>query len=200
MAEGTHSKVLDEQDGKWEQFQWQTQSGGGALLTGTESRTWDPPRSSPTPSSMPPLLPTPSHRIDNPMVVFSSMLLMKRLTMAQLQEHRDKDTMGCLGMCGDVALNLDGHELVVDLFVLPLRGANIVLDAQWLATLGPVIMDYKELTLSFNWDGTSLTLKGHPAQRVEPIQLHQLERLMFVDSINVSFHCYTIPVGDFPLS
>ncbi|KAJ0014861.1 hypothetical protein Pint_19820 [Pistacia integerrima] len=71
--------------------------------------------------------------------------------------------MGCSGMCGDVALNLDGHELVVDLFVLPLRGANIVLDAQWLATLGPVIMDYKELTLSFNWDATSLTLKGPPS-------------------------------------
>ncbi|KAJ0025167.1 hypothetical protein Pint_07132 [Pistacia integerrima] len=35
------------------------------------------------------------------------------------------DTMGCLGMCGDVALNLDGHEFVVDLFVLPF-GARIL--------------------------------------------------------------------------
>ncbi|KAJ0074913.1 hypothetical protein Patl1_34295 [Pistacia atlantica] len=55
----------------------------------------------------------------------------------------NRDTMGCLGMCGDVVLNLDGHEFVVDLFVLPLRGADIVLGAQWLATLGLIIMDYK---------------------------------------------------------
>lgn len=71
------------------------------------------------------------------------------------------DTMSCVGMCSEVPLLLDGHQFVVDLFVLPICGADVVLGAQWLATLGPVLMDYKALTLSFTWDGVALTLQGH---------------------------------------
>lgn len=54
-------------------------------------------------------------------------------------------------MCANVGIILDGYKFVVDLFVLPLQGADIVLGAQWLATLGPIVMDCKELTLSFTW-------------------------------------------------
>ncbi|KAJ0046419.1 hypothetical protein Pint_05639 [Pistacia integerrima] len=54
------------------------------------------------------------------------------------------DTMCCVGVCSRVPLLLDGHWFVVDLYVLPIRGAGVVLGMQWLATLGPIlIVKYK---------------------------------------------------------
>lgn len=38
---------------------------------------------------------------------------------------------------------------MMDLFVLPIVGANLVLGVQWLGTLGLVMTDYKTLEWSF---------------------------------------------------
>ncbi|KAJ0035166.1 hypothetical protein Pint_25320 [Pistacia integerrima] len=71
----------------------------------------------------------------------------------------NRDTLSCLEVCSGVALELDGHSFSIDLFVLPICGVDVVLGAQWLATLGPVVMDYKALTMSFTWFSHALTLQ-----------------------------------------
>ncbi|KAJ0043034.1 hypothetical protein Pint_17409 [Pistacia integerrima] len=85
------------------------------------------------------------------------------------------DTLQCSGLCSTVTLDLGGHRFPVDFFVLPIRGADMVLGAQWLSTLGPVLMDYKKLTLTFAWNGQTVTLLGCQPITIEPIHLHQLE-------------------------
>lgn len=70
------------------------------------------------------------------------------------------EVLHCLGVCADVELVLDGHHFLLDLFVLPIKGADLVLGTQWLSTLVPVLMDYKALTLSFTWRGNSLIFHG----------------------------------------
>lgn len=40
-------------------------------------------------------------------------------------------------------------EVEVDLYLLPVTGANIILGIQWLQTLGKVIIDYQDLYMEF---------------------------------------------------
>lgn len=103
----------------------------------------------------------------------------------------NRDTLSSSGVCLVVPLVLDGHTLSVDLFVLPIYRADVVLGAQWLATLGPIVMDYKALTMSFTWLGLALTFQGKQSQHVEPIHFHQLERLLQVDSVADTYHLYS---------
>ncbi|KAJ0087123.1 hypothetical protein Patl1_07475 [Pistacia atlantica] len=78
----------------------------------------------------------------------------------------NEDHMCCFEVCANASLQLDGHEFLVDLFLLPIRGADLVLGMQWLAILGPILMDYKALTISFDWKGKSLSLQGRQLQRI----------------------------------
>ncbi|KAJ0053157.1 hypothetical protein Pint_00647 [Pistacia integerrima] len=104
------------------------------------------------------------------------------------------ETLRCSGVCADVELVLDGHKFLLDLFVLPIKGADLVLATQWLSTLGPILMDYKALTLSFTWQGNSLILRGKQRHLVEPINFHQLKRLLAVDSVAETFHLYSLAI------
>jgi hypothetical protein len=45
---------------------------------------------------------------------------------------------------------------MVDLFDLPMSGAELVLGVQWLMTLGPFLTDYERLTMKFIQGGKML--------------------------------------------
>jgi hypothetical protein len=49
------------------------------------------------------------------------------------------EELTCGQVCRVVQLEIQGHKFVVDLFVLALGGSDIVLGAQWLKTLGPIL-------------------------------------------------------------
>ena len=51
------------------------------------------------------------------------------------------------------AFNIDQQPFGADFFVLPLAGYDVVLGTQWLATLGPLLWDFGQLTLQF-WQGS----------------------------------------------
>lgn len=48
----------------------------------------------------------------------------------------------------------------MDLYVLPIAGANIVLGVQWLKTLGPMLTDYGTMTIKFFYGGQLIELQG----------------------------------------
>ncbi|GAV77541.1 hypothetical protein CFOL_v3_21012 [Cephalotus follicularis] len=48
----------------------------------------------------------------------------------------------------------------MDLHLLPLEGSDVVLGAQWLSTLGPILWDFSKLQMSFNIDGKEVVLQG----------------------------------------
>jgi hypothetical protein len=77
-------------------------------------------------------------------------------------------------MCSQVTLLLGSHKFILDLFVLPLSGAELVLGVQWLKTLGPIVTDYEQLTMSFTKDGETVHLAGVPKPGPEEANLHQL--------------------------
>jgi hypothetical protein len=46
------------------------------------------------------------------------------------------------------------------MFSIDMGGCDIVLGAEWLRTLGPILMDFKELTMQFNQEGQQYKFQG----------------------------------------
>ena len=55
------------------------------------------------------------------------------------------DSLQCIGRCSQIPLSLGQTQFKVDLYLLPIYGANLVLGVQWLAELGEVFFDYRNL-------------------------------------------------------
>jgi len=46
------------------------------------------------------------------------------------------------------------------MFSIDMGGCDIVLGAKWIRTLGPILMDFKELTMQFNQEGQQYKFQG----------------------------------------
>ncbi|WVZ11913.1 hypothetical protein V8G54_016443 [Vigna mungo] len=112
----------------------------------------------------------------------------------------------CTTVCSKVELVIQGHSFHIDLYVLDMRGSNIVLGAQWLKQLGPILMDYQALTMKFVFNHSIIELRGDSGQQPTSISLHQLRRVARSDptaqifSIEVrpaSTHC-SLPIHSDP--
>ena len=55
---------------------------------------------------------------------------------------------------------IQGIPIIADLYMLPLEGCDIILGAQWLRTLEPIIWDFSKLFMQFKIDGNEVKLKG----------------------------------------
>jgi hypothetical protein len=56
-------------------------------------------------------------------------------------------SMKCGGCCENVHLQTDDYHLKSHMFAIDMGGFDIVLGADWLRTLGPILMDFKALTM-----------------------------------------------------
>ncbi|PNY17392.1 Ty3/gypsy retrotransposon protein [Trifolium pratense] len=102
------------------------------------------------------------------------------------------EELQCTAMCPQTKLLLGSHLFTVDLFVLPISGAELVLGVQWLKTLGPVITDYEKLTMSFYKEGQQIQLTGVPKASPAEANIHQLQRLLATDAIDTFLHLQLI--------
>ncbi|GAU26218.1 hypothetical protein TSUD_354400 [Trifolium subterraneum] len=98
------------------------------------------------------------------------------------------EELQCTTFCPQTPLLLGSHKFTVDLFVLPISGAELVLGIQWLKTLGPIITDYDKLTMSFCKEGQQVHLEGVPKVSPEEANIHQLQRLVSTNVIDTFFH------------
>jgi hypothetical protein len=55
--------------------------------------------------------------------------------------------MKCGGRCENVHLQIGDYHLKSQMFVIDMGGCDIVLGTNWLRTLGPILMDFKDLTM-----------------------------------------------------
>jgi len=67
----------------------------------------------------------------------------------------NREKIDCVGQCRALIINIEGYPVIVDFYILPVATCQLVLEVQWLQTLGPVEMDYKQLTMSFKEGDTS---------------------------------------------
>jgi len=68
--------------------------------------------------------------------------------------------MKCGGRCENVTLHMGDYQLNTHLYSIYMGGCDIVLGVEWLCTLGPVTMDFKEIYMSFTKEGHVQTLQG----------------------------------------
>jgi predicted aspartyl protease len=93
------------------------------------------------------------------------------------------------GIVRKLQIQVQGHELTVPAYLLPVAGADLILGSSWLATLGPHIADYANLTLKFYQQGKFITLQGDRGPAPQQSQLHQLRRMQHTNSIA---QCFTV--------
>ncbi|XP_062183583.1 uncharacterized protein LOC133887650 [Phragmites australis] len=55
----------------------------------------------------------------------------------------------CSGICKATTMKIGDEEFCIRLYVLALKGYELVLGIQWLRTLGPVLWDFERLSMSF---------------------------------------------------
>jgi hypothetical protein len=63
------------------------------------------------------------------------------------------ESMKCGGHCENVCLQIGDYHLKSHMFTIDMGGCDIVLGVERPRTLGPILMDFKELTMQFDQEG-----------------------------------------------
>jgi hypothetical protein len=87
-------------------------------------------------------------------------------------------SMKCGGHCENVGLQIGDYHLKYHMFSIDMGGCDIVLGADWLRTLGPILMDFKELTMQFDQEGHQYKFQGITYGSPEIISSHCMEKLL----------------------
>jgi hypothetical protein len=87
-------------------------------------------------------------------------------------------SMKCGGHCENVRLQIGDYHLKSHMFAIDMGGCDIVLGADWLRTLGPILMDFKELTMQFDQEGHQYKFQGITVGSPEIISSHRMEKLL----------------------
>lgn len=80
----------------------------------------------------------------------------------------NKERINCLGKCKAVLIKIQRCQIITDFYVFPVAACSLVLGVQWLATLGPIQIDYSKLLMSFKIDGTLHIFQGIKKSSLEP--------------------------------
>jgi len=78
----------------------------------------------------------------------------------------------CNQWCKDISLQVQDQSFIVNFHLLPLCGTNLVLDIEWLRSLGSVLTDYNDLTMKFFYDGRVVKLRGEREGAIQSITAH----------------------------
>jgi hypothetical protein len=87
-------------------------------------------------------------------------------------------SMKCGGHCENVFLQIGEYHLKYHMFVIDMGGCDIVLGEKWLRTLGPILMDFKELTTQFDQEGQQYKFQGIIVSSPEIISFHFMEKML----------------------
>jgi hypothetical protein len=87
-------------------------------------------------------------------------------------------SMKCGGCCENVCLQIGQYNLKYHMFSIDMGGCDIVLGVEWLCTLGPITMDFKDLTMQFQQEGQQYKFQGITTDSPEIISSHRMEKLL----------------------
>jgi hypothetical protein len=86
--------------------------------------------------------------------------------------------MKCAGHYENVPLQIGRYHLKSHIFSIEMDGSDIVLGVKWIRTLGPITMDFKDLTVEFQPEGQPYKLEGITTHSPEIINSHRMENLL----------------------
>lgn len=98
------------------------------------------------------------------------------------------EKLHCSKVSRKTPLKMGEITLYVDLFLIELVGTNIILDMQWLKSLGLVSFQFQELSMQFYWGGKTICWKGEPWVDDNPLSSDELKSLL--GTTNEAFMCF----------
>jgi hypothetical protein len=107
-------------------------------------------------------------------------------------------SMKCGGHCENVCLQIGDYHLKSHMFSIDMGGCDIVLGADSLRTLGPIPMDFKELTMQFDQEGHQYKFQGIIVGSTEFISSHRMEKLLKKDHFGVIAQLHAIQATETP--
>jgi hypothetical protein len=84
------------------------------------------------------------------------------------------------------------------MFVIDMGGCDIVLGVKWLRTLGPIIMDFKDLNMQFQQEGQQYKFQGITTVSPEIIDSHRMENLLKKVHLGIIAQIHSIHVVETP--
>jgi hypothetical protein len=103
------------------------------------------------------------------------------------------------GRCENGCLHIGDYHLKYHMFAIDMGGCDIVLGADWLRTLGPILMDFEELTMQFNQEGHQYNIQGITTGSPEIISSHRMEKLLKKGHSGVISQLHAIQETETPL-
>ncbi|XP_019450613.1 PREDICTED: uncharacterized protein LOC109352884 [Lupinus angustifolius] len=97
----------------------------------------------------------------------------------------------CSRLCDQTPITLQQIEFLIPFYLLPIKGADVVLGIEWLQTLGPIVSDFSIPSMKFSVGQTHITLTGESTFSPQPSSFHQISRLLHNNGI-ATFHAFTI--------
>jgi hypothetical protein len=87
-------------------------------------------------------------------------------------------SMKCGGHCENVRLQIGEYHMKYHMFSIDMGSCDIVLGAKWIRTLGPILMEFKELTMQFDQEGQKYKFQRITVGSPEIINSHRMEKLL----------------------
>ena len=94
----------------------------------------------------------------------------------------NREVLKCEGLCSAVLVQIQNHVFLVDFYILPMQGADVIFRVQSLQLLGPIMVDYQKLTMDFDWEDEHIYLQGE-RQLSQQVSMNQLRRLQHTCSM-----------------
>ncbi|KAJ0885707.1 putative nucleotidyltransferase, Ribonuclease H [Helianthus annuus] len=86
----------------------------------------------------------------------------------------NREKLACVGRVRGLTIIIQGYTITTDFFVLPIAACPIVLGVQWLKTLGPIEIDFQNLTLGFRLAGSTHKLQGLKGSDLTALKTNEL--------------------------
>jgi hypothetical protein len=106
--------------------------------------------------------------------------------------------MKCGGCCENVCLQIGDYHLKSHMFSIDMGGCDIMLGADWIRILGPILMDFKALTMQFDQEGHQYNLQGITSGSPEVISSHRMEKLLKKGHSHVISQLHVIQATETP--
>ena len=87
------------------------------------------------------------------------------------------DKLPSIGRCTKTVLTIQGTLICVDFHILPLGGCDVVLRAQWLQTLGPILWDFQRMWMQFTYGDQPRTIVSNSPTLVTYSTFNSLTKL-----------------------
>lgn len=96
------------------------------------------------------------------------------------------------GFVKHLTLKIQGNDIIVPAYLLSVSGADVILGAPWLASLGPHVADYAASRVKFYSGGHFITLQGETDCKPDLTYLHHFKRLHHIYSISEMFTVHKV--------